>query len=215
MMNLWGIIVSYVYIALVIVGAKLFEKRGEEASRKFVHIMLGNWWIIAMIFFDNVIWASFVPATFVIINYISYKKNIISVMERDNNEEEGLGTVYYALSLLILSIVTFGILKRPELGLVPVLVMAYADGFAAIFGKKIKSKKIKIGKTEKSVAGSTTMFIISFIITAAFLIYTGVAMWPLYALIMSLFATIIELISVKGLDNITVPIAMLIMLTLI
>ena len=215
MTNLWGIIVSYVYIVLVIVGAKLFERLGKEASRKFIHIMLGNWWIIAMIFFDNVIWAAFVPATFVIINYISYKKNIIAVMERDDNNEEGLGTVYYALSLLILSIITFGVINKPELGLIPVLVMAYADGLAAIFGKKIKSKKINIGKTQKSVAGSLTMFIVSFVLIAGFLAHIGIVMWPLYAIIMSLFITIIELISVKGLDNITVPIVTFIMLMLI
>ncbi len=212
MTNLWGIIVSYIFIAVIILGAKLFEKIGKEASRKFIHIMLGNWWIIAMLFFDNVIWAAFVPATFVIINYISYKKDLISVMEREDNEEEGLGTVYYALSLLILSIITFGVINKPELGLVPVLVMAYADGFAAIFGQKIKSKPIKIGKYTKSAAGCITMFIVTFIITSAFLRYTGVQMWPIFAIIMSAFATGIELVSIKGLDNITVPAIMFIML---
>lgn len=215
MTNLWGIIASYAYIFIVIIGAKLFEKIGKEASRKFIHIMLGNWWLIAMTFFDNVIWAAFAPATFVIINYISYKKNIISVMERDDNEEEGLGTVYYALSLLILSIITFGIIHKPELGLIPVLVMAYADGFAAVFGKKIESKKIKIGKTTKSLAGTLTMFIISLILISAYLRFTGVTMWPLYAVIMSAVVTIVELISVKGLDNITVPMAMFLMLLVI
>lgn len=212
MTNFWGILVSYIYIFMIIIGAKLFEKLGKEASRKFIHIMLGNWWIIAMLFFDNVIWAAFVPATFVIINYLSYKKNIISVMEREENKEEGLGTVYYAISLLILSIITFGIIHKPEMGLVPVLVMAYADGFAAIFGQKIKSKEIKIGATTKSVAGCITMFIITFIITSAFLRYTGIPMWPILTIIMSAFATAIELISIKGLDNITVPAIMFIML---
>ena len=212
MRNLYGILISYLYIFIVIVGAKLFEKKGKEASRKFIHIMLGNWWIIAMLFFNNVVWAAFVPATFVIINYISYKKNIISVMEREDNKEEGLGTVYYAVSLLILSIITFGIINKPEIGLVPVLVMAYADGFAAVFGQKIKSKPIKIGSTTKSVAGSITMYIVTFIITSAFLRFTGVSMWPVISIIMSAFATVIELISVKGLDNITVPAIMYIML---
>lgn len=212
MTNLWGIIISYIYIFIIIIGAKFFEKVGKEGSRKFIHIMLGNWWIIAVLFFNNVIWAAFVPATFVVINYISYKKNIISVMEREDNQEEGLGTVYYAISLLILSIITFGILDRPKLGLVPVLVMAYADGFAAVFGQKIKSKPIKIGQTIKSVAGSFTMFIVTFIITSIYLHYTGVAMWPILAVVMSAFATAIELISIKGLDNITVPMIMFIML---
>lgn len=212
MSNLWGIIISYVYIFLIILVSKLFEKSGKEASRKFIHIMLGNWWIIAMLFFNNVIYAAFVPATFVIINFLSYKKNIISVMERDDNKSEGLGTVYYAISLLILSIITFGILGKPELGLVPVLVMAYADGFAAIFGKKINSKKIKIGETKKSVAGCITMFIVTFIITSIYLRYTGATNWPILSVFMSAFATAIELISIKGLDNITVPAIMFIMM---
>ena len=68
-MNFLGIIVSYLYIGLVIIGAKIFEKRGKEASRKFIHIMLGNWWIIAMYFFSNVWVAILEPITFVIINY--------------------------------------------------------------------------------------------------------------------------------------------------
>ena len=73
-MNNWlGILVSYLAIFLVIITAKLFEKKGKEASRKFIHIALGNWWLIAMYFFNNIWFAIFPPATFVIINYISYK----------------------------------------------------------------------------------------------------------------------------------------------
>ena len=75
-------------------------------------------------------------ATFVIINYLSYKKDIIKVMERD--VQDGLGTVYYALSLLILAVVSFGVYKQPSLGLIPNLIMAYGDGLAAVFGKLIK-----------------------------------------------------------------------------
>lgn len=102
MSNLIGIIASYAFIIVVIIVAKLFEKIGKEASRKFIHIALCNWWFIAMYFFTNAVWASIVPLSFVIINYISYKKNIISVMERDN--QDGLGTVYYAISLFVLQL---------------------------------------------------------------------------------------------------------------
>ena len=109
-MNWLGIIISYLYIGIIIAGAKLFEKRGEEASRKFIHIMLGNWWFIAMYFFTNVWFAIFVPITFVIINYVSYKQDLIKVMERKN--QDGLGTVYYAVSLFILAIVSFGIYQK-------------------------------------------------------------------------------------------------------
>ena len=212
MQNWIGILVSYIFIFLMIICGKLFEKVGKEASRKFIHIMLGNWWLIAMYFFNNVWFAAFVPLTFVIINYISYKKDIIKVMEREENKKDGLGTVYYACSLLILVIITFGVLNKPILGLVPIFVMAFGDGLAAIFGKLIKSKKYKVYDTEKSIAGSLTMFIVSFIIISIYLIYINNPFWYLKAIIISLIITVLEAISIKGTDNITVPIATLIML---
>lgn len=212
MQNWIGILVSYIFIFLMIIGGKLFEKIGKEASRKFIHIMLGNWWLIAMYFFNNVWFAAFVPLTFVIINYISYKKDIIKVMEREENKKDGLGTVYYACSLLILVIITFGVLNKPILGLVPIFVMAFGDGLAAIFGKLIKSKKYKVYDTEKSIAGSLTMFIVSFIIISIYLVYINSTFWYLKGIIISLIITVLEAISIKGTDNITVPIATLIML---
>lgn len=218
-MNILGIIVSYLYIGLVIIGAKIFEKKGKEASRKFIHIMLGNWWIFAMCFFTNVWSAIFVPITFVIINYLSYKKDLIKVMERD--EQDGLGTVYYAIALLILAIASFGIFKKPELGLVPTLVMAYGDGFAAVIGKGIKSKRYKLGDTKKSFAGSLTMFIITTLLIGAFLaikysnVFWRTAHWPLITCLIGFAITGLEAVSGKGWDNITVPLATFIMLVLI
>ena len=219
-MNNWlGILVSYLYIGLIIVGANLFKKRSKEASRKFIHIMLGNWWFIALYFFTNVWFVAFVPASFVIINYLSYKKNIIKVMERD--EQDGLGTVYYAISLLILAIISFGIYNKPSLGLIPALIMAYGDGFAAIMGRVIKSPRYKIVNSKKSFAGSITMFIISLVIIGAYLIYEQVALYwgiehtVLMAFLMAFTLTGIEAISIKGTDNITVPLGTLIMLLLV
>ncbi|MCI8344440.1 MAG: hypothetical protein HFJ42_00365 [Clostridia bacterium] len=205
MKNLLGILTSYIFIGIIIMLAKLFEKFGKEASRKFIHISLANWWFIAMYFFDNAIWASLVPLSFVIINYISYKKNLISVMERES--QDGLGTVYYALSLLIISIFTFGIIKRPEIGLCSILIMGYADGLAAVIGKRLKSYEYKIGNTKKTFAGSITMFIITFMIIAIFSNIVGVKLWLLKSIIIAIILMIVEAISIKGTDNITIPIS--------
>ena len=215
-MNWLGIIVSYLYIGMIILVARVFEKRGEEASRKFIHIMLGNWWFIAMYFFTNVWFAIFVPITFVIINYVSYKQDLIKVMERE--KQDGLGTVYYAISLLILAIVFFGIYQKPILGLIPNLIMAYGDGFAAVIGKWIKSKTYMVGETKKSIAGSITMFVISLIFIMGFLIanYTfGIWQIALIGVVMAIAVTIIEAISSKGIDNFSVPISMLVMILML
>ena len=100
MKNIIGIVVSFVYIAVLMVTAKYFEKLDKEASRKFIHILLANWWLIAMAFFDSVVWAMIPPIAFVIINFVSYRFNLIKVMERDRATEDGIGTVYFALSLI-------------------------------------------------------------------------------------------------------------------
>lgn len=213
MKNIFGIVVSYIFIGVVIVAAKFFEKAGKEASRKFIHIALANWWFIAMYFFDNVLLLSIVPLSFVIINYISYKNNLISVMERTEDEKDGLGTVYYALSLLILSIFTFGIIRKPEIGLCSVLIMGYGDGLAAIIGRSVESFKYKIGKTTKSLAGSATMLFISFLISAIFLCKIGANLWMLKSILIAICVTVIEAVSIKGTDNITVPVLACLLLT--
>lgn len=207
MNNIIGIILSYVFVVVVIISAKLFEKLGKEASRKYIHIVLCNWWFIAMYFFDSLICACIVPLTFVIINYISYKKNLIEVMERDM--QDGLGTVYYAISLFILSIISFGIIKNSIIGLAGCLVMGYGDGLAAVIGKNIKSKEYKIFNSKKTILGSITMFIITFVILS---LLRGIS---IKIAIISLIITIIEAISVKGTDNLTVPIATALLLILI
>ena len=125
-------------------------------------------------------------------------------MEREKND--GLGTVYYAISLLLLSIYTFGIIRRPEIGLCAVLIMGYGDGLAAIIGRSIESFSYKIGNSQKTLAGSCTMFFISFLIAAVFLASIASPMWLLKAILLAISVTVIEAISVKGTDNITVPV---------
>lgn len=219
MNNLIGMLVSCLYVSLVIIGARVFEKRAKEASRKFIHIMLGNWWFIAMYYFTNMWVAAILPSAFIVINYISYKTNLIKVMERD--KKDGLGTVYYACSLLILVIVSFGIYNKPALGLIPNLVMAYGDGLAAVIGRIIKSKKYKVGETTKSLAGSLTMFIVSVILIVVYLsfehstIFWNTAHWPLVSIMIAYVITSLEAVSIKGTDNITVPLATLVMLLLV
>lgn len=203
MNNIYGLVASFLYIGVIIATSSLFSKVNKETSRKFIHIMLSNWWFIAMIFFDNMWFAAIGPTIFVVINYLSYKFNIIKVMERD--EKDGLGTVYYALTLLILALITFGPLKNPTIGLVGVLVMGYADGLAAIVGKGVKSPSLKISGNTKTVAGSITMFIVSLIIISGALVYFGIASWFLKAFVMAIIVTIAEAVSVKGIDNLFVP----------
>ena len=204
MNNVIGLIVASIYILVIFLTSKLFKKKGKEVTRKYIHIMLSNIWFISLAFFDNFIIAAILPMLFVIINSLSYKYNLIKIMERED-KKEGIGTVYYAISLTILSLVTFYI-DKPILALPGILIMGYGDGLAAVVGQSIKSKSFNIFGSTKSIAGSTTMFIVSLIISVLIFAFIGVDYLIGKSILIAFIATILEAISVKGLDNITVPI---------
>lgn len=204
MNNVIGLIVASIYILVIFLTSKLFKKKGKEVTRKYIHIMLSNIWFISLAFFDNFIIAAILPMLFVIINSLSYKYNLIKIMERED-KKEGIGTVYYAISLTILSLVTFYI-NKPILALPGILIMGYGDGLAAVVGQSIKSKSFNIFGSTKSIAGSTTMFIVSLIISVLIFAFIGVDYLIGKSILIAFIATILEAISVKGLDNITVPI---------
>ena len=202
-MDYIGILVSFIYLFLIIYISSLLSKGHSELSRKVIHIGVSNWWIIIIIFFNNVILASIVPAIFCIINYLSYKFDILKSMERDENKT--LGTVYYAISCLLLTILTFTGFNNKLYAGIGILTMGYGDGLAALIGRKFTSREFKVFGNKKSVLGSFTMFLTSLIvITIITLCFNQFNI--LKVLLLSSVATIIEAISPFGIDNLTVPI---------
>ena len=204
MKNLVGIVISVVYIVVVFVLSKFMTKKGEEISRKFIHIALSNIWIIYCLFIDLLWVACILPAAFIVINSLSYKFKIFKTMEREEND--GFGTVYYAISILLVTIFSY-LQSNPMIGTTGMLIMGYGDGFAAILGKKVKSKEYKT----KSIAGSATMFVFSLVISCVVFYMIGIEYFILKALLTAVIATLLEAVSVKGLDNITVPIMVTVM----
>jgi len=202
--NAWGIVFSFIYVFGVIFLARFLERFGKEVSRKTVHILVCNWWLLAMAFFDSAIWAAIVPACFLVINYLSYRFQIFSAMERGEGKGD-LGTVYYAVSLLILALISFGPIGSPVVGGVGILIMGYGDGFAAVVGTRWPIGPYKIFGATKSLSGSATMLVVSFVVSAILLAATGQPQVLLPALVIALLGTIVEAATPLGLDNLTVP----------
>ncbi len=204
--NIIGIVLSIVYIGSIIGLSNLFAKKSTEYSRKFIHIMLANWWLICSYYIDNFWFAVSLPALFVIINYVSYKHDIIKSMERENDEDKTPGTVYYAISLVLEVIFCYLFGFNKWICFAGIAVMGYGDGFAAVVGKSITSKKVSILKATKSVAGSLTMFLISLFVVGSVFANIMPEFWIMKTIIIAIISTIAEALSVKGTDNLTVPI---------
>jgi uncharacterized protein (TIGR00297 family) len=120
-------------------------------------------------------------------------------MER--SEKGSLGTVYYPVSLLILVFITFW-LDVTYVGAAGILILGYGDGLAGLIGKKFGKKKLLGNKT---IIGTSTIFITSLMVALViFSIYTPNILIP-GSILIALFAAIIELITPKDYDNLTVP----------
>lgn len=207
MTNVVGILVSLVFVFLVIGLSTLLTKLNilkDEGSRKFIHIVVSNWWIIAIMFFDNPIYASIVPLLFIIVNYISYKKQVFKAMERDGGLKD-LGTVYYAISLFILSLTTFKGSHTPYIGLIGILSMGYGDGFAAVVGTRYGKHEFKVLGYKKSLEGTITMFFMCSTLSYIIMMILGITNSFWMSVIMGLVATAAEILTPMGFDNITVP----------
>ncbi|WP_147590136.1 diacylglycerol/polyprenol kinase family protein [Clostridium polynesiense] len=207
MNNIIGIAVSILFVFLIIGASTILTKKNiinGELSRKFIHIGVANWWIIAMIFFDSPLYACIVPGIFVVINYISYKKNVFKVMERDGSRRD-LGTVYYAISLFILSLITFRQGSAPYIGAIGILIMGYGDGLAAIVGGCLGKREIKLEGSTKTLEGTFTMFLVSFIVSFIILYNYHPFSLITVSLVLGAAAALLELFTPEGFDNITVP----------
>lgn len=204
--DILGLIVSFGFVFLVIGLSKPLERIGKETSRKFVHIAVSHWWIIAMIFFDSPQWAVVAPAAFVVLNFLSYRFDLFSSMERHEGRGD-LGTVYYAISLVILSLLTFREGSAPYVGAIGILIMGWGDGLAAVVGKRWGTRPLTIFGAKRSWQGSLTMFVVSFVVCFVILSIHDPARAVVASLVVAAGATLAEAVTPLGFDNLTVPLA--------
>ncbi len=195
-----GYIYIYLYIFFIIGIATLLYKKGKGTyTRKIIHIGVSFSYLIFYKYFGASIHLIIVPITFVIINYLSYKKGIFKSME----EVSSFGTVYYALSCLILAITTYFYPEfYPYFG-IGLFIMGIGDGLAPIIGQNIKS--INIYK-DKTLAGTLTVVIVALIVVIVFnnIFKINYEIWKI--ILISIMSGLLEIIGKKGLDNLSLPV---------
>ncbi len=203
---------SYLFVFSVLGAASLllaFGKISPFVTRKIVHIGVSIWWILAMFFFTSPGSAIIGPVSFIIINYISYRKHIFAAMEHEI-PRKNLGTIYFPVSLAIMVLLTFQGPMPKSAGAAAILVLGYGDGLAAVVGnaRAEKSWSIPFIPQRKTIAGSVTMFIVSFtvLLIIRVLLAGGFTLPDLLPILLITAAvTVVEALTPFGLDNITIP----------
>jgi phytol kinase len=214
--NVLLMLLCYGYILLVIiVSSKMPDilNVSQKTSRKFLHAMIGNLPFVIPFFTSN-IYPVLVAAPFILVTFLASPYSLIKNRKRLGGladiAEEGhpLGLVFYTISYTLLA---FFFTSEPYFIAAGILPMAYGDSAASIVGEKYG--KTRCGLTgNKSLEGSAAMFfggLLSLTIGLAFfstLYSLSVSMILLPAIAVAIVATLVESMSPKGFDNLTVPI---------
>ena len=184
----------------------------RKAARKFLHAMIGNLTFVIP-FFDwrlapFLVAAPFIAVTFVASPYSPFQDLRVRLRRLSDLTEEGhdLGLILYAVSYALLALL---FAPKPIVMAAGVLPMAFGDSAAALVGERYgRRHRLMDGK---SLAGSIAMFSASFLSIALSLVFFSL-FYPfrasekiIHAAAVAVAVTLVECLSPKGFDNLTVP----------
>lgn len=184
-----------------------FAKTNVEYTRKLVHVGTGLLTMLFPLMFTHYIWVVGICTAFFIILLLSLKFGFLPSINAIDRKSHG--SLSYPIIVILAFI--FYHFKKSEIAddyfyfFIPMLTMALADPAAALFGKSVPFGKYIIAKEQKTLAGSFAFFIVAAAVTFVLLPTSSL----LFLIIIPLVATLAEAFSIKGLDNLTVPIVVI------
>ena len=201
----------YVYIIAIILIAPRLGLPGK-LKRKFLHIMIGNLPFIMPLFSSSIypflVASPFILVTFMASPYSPFKGIKLRGLSDLTEEGHYFGLVLYAISYSMLALI-FGI--ESYIVAAGILPMAYGDSMAALVGERYGNHKYRVFDT-KSLEGSFGMFLGSFMSLVMgfyfFYVFYGFNFqnYVITSGLIALLVTVVEAVSPKGFDNISVPV---------
>jgi phytol kinase len=220
-------LIAVVYTILILTIADIGRRKmnlGSDFTRKVVHLFAGiAVWTVP--YFPHPWVATFVALTFVLVIPLANTERFgrfFAAMARPEDLEHGSirGPFWYSVSITILTaLFTFtGYVQYYFVAGAAIMIMMFGDGMSAPIGMKYGNSHYRtIFGSKRSLQGSLGLFAFGFIGAMIAFWWFGVFSFTVFtpetgyidmimlALIGSLTATIVELFSPKGTDNVTLP----------
>ena len=198
----FALILLYIFsIFLISIIYKKFAEDNKEALRKIIHIGMGPLIPIAQYLQIDQNSALTFTGIISILIFLNYSYKFFPSIE--DVDRKSFGTLFYCISLFIL--IFFFWEKDPYALMAGFFIMTFGDGLAGLIGKNFKSKSWFFLKQKKSLFGTFTMFLTSFIVVSS-LGYIQQNNFNINFLMIAFIATALEQFSVIGIDNFIVPI---------
>jgi phytol kinase len=217
-----ALVASYVYVFAILGIGELMHRVGNrpiENTRKFIHIGVGMWVVGTVLLFETWYLALIPPASFVVLNAISYLRGTFSAMEI--GEQGQLGTIYFPIAFGAL---VYYYWSQPVLMVAAMMPLTWGDAMAALVGQRYGHYRYTIAGRTRSLEGSVAMLFWSWITTSMALLIMPYLLgrppihWMMtliYGGAVAVVCTLVEALTPFGLDNLTIPIASALILHLL
>lgn len=207
MMILKGYLFSTLYALLCLGLAFGLYKLGVEKkiTRKIVHILVGFEWVILYHFVGPSWHFLVVCLLFLLILAVAHRKNLMPMISSDGDNAPG--TVYYAVAMSIMAIITLFVPKMILPFGIGVFCTSFGDGLAGLVGQSITASWNKKVYGNKSIAGAAVNFVTCFGVAYFFSNYFGLGIGVSQCFAIAFLALELELFTGLGLDNITITVA--------
>jgi phytol kinase len=202
--NWLGLLISITYIFAIIGLAEALRRWRHYSSnftRKVIHVGVGmiSW---GLHFLFDTPWFCI---AFMLLNLLDWRYGFFASMA--SSDRSNLGTVYFPMMAGIVALLFW---DRPPLMVAALMPLTWGDGLAPVVGQAYGRRFYTVHTNTRSLEGSAGFFIASFL-------FTWLALWaidgppqivPLDALLPALvvtgLTTLVEAVSVWGIDNITI-----------
>ena len=161
--------VGYVLLLIFALGPVVQRRFGLETSRKVIHTMLFMVWVLIDIFFRGTIHQLVIPILFLVLNALSYRFHLYGSVERE--EDNHPGTVYFAAAITVVMGLSLLDARLYLPGGAAAFCLTFGDGFAAMVGQRVPSRRLQGRKTRAGFAGC-------FAASAAALLIFSTLWWP-------------------------------------
>ncbi|MEO8785142.1 MAG: hypothetical protein ABI221_02395 [Candidatus Saccharimonadales bacterium] len=208
------LLLSIAAVAAVLVlaeGLWRHKRLRGESNRKLVHIVIGTFIAFWPYFLSwpQIRWLSLGGLLLVLLASQSKHFHVGYDVNR-----RGHGDLFFPIGVGLASFIS----PSPLIFTIAILHLSLADGLAAIVGLRFgRGHQYKIRQYMKTVLGTLTFWLVSTLILAVGLLASPVHLsWPLWPLLvwLPLAATLLENVAVAGLDNLAVPLLIILVLRL-
>ncbi len=214
---LYTILLAVMVLLLFAVGEMLhiYAKVKAEYTRKLIHAGTGGITLLCPLLITNHWYVLALCASFALLLLTSIKLGFLKSI--NDIGRESFGSVSYAVAVYV-CFDAYWWQKDRIFFYLPMLILAIADPLAALVGQKFQYGKFKVFKETKTLSGSIMFFVMAILVAAGCIYFHRIytlekIIWIPIAI--AFISTLAESFTIKGLDNITIPIVVLIFMVVI